>query len=220
MEIHANDATAIMDMLARHAADDTNWDEAPLLFALGRTPEGVYGIAPARPWTGVMLDAFEPGVKLRNILAAFPDMMERHQRMAPGLDMAWVALRVEFEETDRQWFPDITEGTEPVGIILRNEGWAKLQEPGETEIPKGSLADDPASVEVLMWQAVTYDEQFCQVVWTRGEASPRFETWSFKGDHYREHKDMQAIPTALRAMMRVSRSVLIEKRLQGKSVGV
>lgn len=219
MEIATNDPTAIMDMLARHAAEDTNWDEPPLLFALGRTPQGAYGIAPARPWTGVMLNAYEQGAQLGNILEAFPKMMERHRRLAPGIDAACVALQVEFEESRQQWFPQISAGTEPCGIVLRSEGWVRSVPLDQGAPATGRSADDPDAVEILSWQAATYDDQFCTVAWMRGQAAPIFDTWSLKkgrGDGQIEER----IPQAMRAMMRVSRSIAIEKYLNGNPVGI
>lgn len=216
-----HDATAIMDMLARHAADDTMWNEPPLLFALGRTPEGAYGIAPARPWTTVMLEAFKEH-RLVDVLEAFPDMMARHEQVAPGLDALWVALRVAFEDPQARacWFPGIAKGTEPCGIVLRTEAWAKPQPVDQVEIPAGSLADDAEAFEILSWITVTYDEQFCQVTWKRGEAAPQMSTWSFKGDFYRQRHQMQRVPKALRAMMRLSRSLLLQKRRRDEPTGV
>lgn len=225
MDITPNDATAIMDMLARHAADDTQWDEPPLLFALGRTPEGAYGIAPARPWTKVMLQAHQDH-RLPDVLEAFPDMMERWDQHAPGVDPAWVALRVAFEDgPSRPWFPDIAEGTEPCGIALRVEAWAKstpveVEQVNPADFPPGRLADDLDAVEVLSWLAVTYDEQFCNVSWRRGEAAPMFDTWSFKSDFYQEHKNKQRMATALRAMMRMSRRTFLANQRRGEPTSI
>lgn len=202
-DLTVHDHAALRAMLAKHAADDTNWDHPPMLFALIHDPVAGYGIGPLRPWNDVFQKALmdhPPQV----VLPAMADMARNHLDMVPGLNSGLAAVDVclHVEAVRRRWFPGITEAAVPCGIVYRTEVWGAPMRDGK--IPERfTVSQDPERMEVLMWQAVSDDDTFHQVAWKRGDAAPVFDSFAFDSPSYRPKERM--IAKHLRRLMRINR---------------
>lgn len=203
-----HDHVAIRAMLATWAADDTSWDQPPLLFALVYDPDAGYGIVPVRPFNETLatyLGSFPPHA----VLAQIVENVYTLDQDLPGMDSLRIAVRVCLEDPKlaHVWFPRISRATVACGLVLRNEVWMLPRDSMDAPAPKGSFAEQPGVVEALSWTVVVDDDTFHDVSWERGEVAPGFGHWSFDSDFYRATKDRQRIPTMMRKIVRLSARV-------------
>jgi hypothetical protein len=203
-----HDHVAIRAMLSRWAADDTSWDQPPLLFALLHDPDAGYGIAPVRPLNTFLHEHMGNGHRLHAVLRQIVEHVFTIEREIPGLDTLrnTVPLCYGDDEYRREWFPKVSERTVACGLVVRSEVWKLEKKVGDPH-PEGSFADVPGRIESLSWQAVVDDDTFDLVWWDRGEAAPEFQHWSFDSDFYRSTKDKQRIATLMRKIVRLSARV-------------
>lgn len=214
-----HDHDAIMAMLARYAADDTEWDRPMVLFALGRNPGGAYGIAPIRPWNSLLSEAINDyGFMGAGAISALADMADRTRATLPGLDVATIAFNICHADPQmRRYFPAAGPETEPCGVVMRTEAWT-IPGGSDVEIPPGGFADHPDATETLEYLAVSDDDHFMQVSWHRGAAAPKHLRWSFADSIYRDHKHQQRIATDLRTLMQVNCAAVQYNREHPKDV--
>jgi hypothetical protein len=203
-----HDHEAIRAMLAERAADDTSWDQPPLLFALVHDPDAGYGIVPVRPFNEFLhqhLGDYPFSALLRQLAANALTI----EQQVPGLDVLRNAVQVCREDRAfaREWFPKVSERTVACGLVVRTEAWKVTRPNDGTPYPEGPLADVPGAIESLNWKAVVDDDTFDWVWWDRGAAAPESNYWSFDSELYRSTKDQQRVPTLMRKIVRVSARV-------------
>jgi len=203
-----HDHVAIRAMLAERCADDTEWDQPPLLFVLLHDPDAGYGVAPVRPLNAFLHEHMDDGHRFHAVLRQIVEHVFTIEREVPGLDTLRNTVLVCQEDAAfaREWFPKVSERTVSCGLVTRTEAW-KLQHPKGTPFPEGSFADVPGRIETLSWQAVVDDDTFDWVWWDRGEAAPQSNFWAFDSDLYRSSKDQQRVATLMRKIVRLSARV-------------
>lgn len=203
-----HDHEAIRAMLATHAADDTSWDQPPMLFALVHDPDPDtgYGVVPVRPLNAVLHEHMNDGHRLPAVLATIADHVHVIENLEPGLDTLRNAVLVCRGEPEmaRQWFPRVSKHTIACGLVLRTETWTLQRTNLDDPYPEGSWANHPDSIESLSWQAVVDDDMFDHVAWDRGDGAPWSDHWSFQSDFYKSAKHKQRVPTLMRAIVRLS----------------